>query len=29
MSKETANKIVDKMLAEDKFSEWLGIEKIL
>ena len=23
-----ANKIVDKMLAEDKFSEWLGIQKI-
>lgn len=29
MLKNTANKIVDKMLAEDKFSEWLGIEKIL
>lgn len=29
MSKELANNIVDKMLKEDKFSEWLGIEKIL
>ncbi len=28
MSKENANKIVDKMLAEDKFSAWLGIEKL-
>src|SRR5437764_12377959 len=27
--KELANKIVDKMLDEDKFSQWLGIEKIL
>lgn len=24
-----ANKIVDKMITEDKFSEWLGIQKIL
>src|SRR6218665_206639 len=24
-----ATKIVDKMLAEDKFSEWLGIQKVL
>lgn len=29
MSKNKANAIVDKMLAEDKFSEWLGIEKVL
>ena len=29
MSKKQANKIIDKMLAEDKFSEWLGIQKIL
>jgi acyl-CoA thioesterase len=29
MSKEIANKIVDKMLKEDEFSRWLGIEKIL
>ena len=27
--KELANKIVDKMLDEDRFSRWLGIEKIL
>jgi acyl-CoA thioesterase len=27
--KELANKIVDKMLDEDKFSQWLGIEKVL
>jgi acyl-CoA thioesterase len=27
--KELANKIVDKMLDEDKFSQWLGIEKLL
>jgi acyl-CoA thioesterase len=26
---DLANKIVDKMLDEDKFSQWLGIEKIL
>src|SRR3954463_5471676 len=26
---ELANKIVDKMLDEDKFSQWLGIEKIV
>lgn len=24
-----ANKIVDKMLAEDKFSQWLGVQKVL
>jgi acyl-CoA thioesterase len=29
MSKDKANAIVDKMLAEDKFSQWLGIEKVL
>ncbi len=29
MSKEIAKKIVDKMMAEDKFSQWLGIETIL
>lgn len=29
MSKEIANKIVDKMVAEDGFSKWLGIERIL
>ncbi|MCX6295545.1 MAG: hotdog fold thioesterase [Bacteroidetes bacterium] len=29
MSKESANKIIDKMLTEDKFSEWLGIQKVL
>jgi acyl-CoA thioesterase len=28
LSKELATKIVDKMLGEDKFSEWLGIQKI-
>jgi acyl-CoA thioesterase len=27
--KNLANKIVDKMLDEDKFSQWLGIEKML
>jgi acyl-CoA thioesterase len=27
--KGLANKIVDKMLDEDKFSQWLGIEKVL
>ena len=27
--KDLANKVVDKMLAEDKFSEWLGIQKII
>ena len=27
--KDLSNKIVDKMLDEDKFSRWLGIEKIL
>lgn len=29
MSKDKANAIVNKMLAEDKFSQWLGIEKVL
>src|ERR1041385_5666586 len=29
MSKGLANRIVDKMLKEDEFSRWLGIEKIL
>jgi acyl-CoA thioesterase len=29
MSKELANKIVSKMMAEDKFSQWLGIETVL
>ncbi len=29
MSKELAKKVVDKMMAEDKFSQWLGIETIL
>lgn len=28
-SKELASKVVDKMLAEDKFSAWLGIKKIM
>jgi acyl-CoA thioesterase len=28
MEPNNAIQIVDKMLAEDKFSEWLGIEKI-
>ena len=27
--KNLANRIVDKMLEQDKFSQWLGIEKIL
>jgi acyl-CoA thioesterase len=27
--KNLANKIVDKMLDEDKFSQWLGIKKVL
>jgi len=26
---ELAQKIVNKMLAEDKFSKWLGIEALL
>jgi acyl-CoA thioesterase len=26
---ELANKIVNKMLDEDKFSQWLGIEKVV
>jgi acyl-CoA thioesterase len=26
---DLANKIVDKMLDEDKFSQWLGIEKVV
>ena len=29
MSEKSANKIVDKMMTEDRFSQWLGIEKIL
>jgi acyl-CoA thioesterase len=29
MSKESANKIVAKMMAEDKFSQWLGIEVLI
>ena len=29
MENNQASKIVDKMLSEDKFSEWLGIQKIL
>ncbi|HEX8515992.1 MAG TPA: hotdog fold thioesterase [Bacteroidia bacterium] len=29
MANNSAVKIVDKMLAEDKFSEWLGIQKVL
>jgi acyl-CoA thioesterase len=29
MENNQAIKIVDKMLAEDKFSEWLGIQKVL
>ena len=29
MSKELANKIVGEMMAEDKFSQWLGIETLL
>ena len=29
MSDELAKKIVDKMMAEDKFSQWLGIETVL
>jgi acyl-CoA thioesterase len=29
MSNTKANKIVNKMMAEDKFSQWLGIETIL
>lgn len=29
MENNHAGKIVDKMLAEDKFSEWLGIQKVL
>ena len=29
MSKELAIKIVDKMMAEDKFSQWLGIETLV
>jgi acyl-CoA thioesterase len=28
-SKEQAEKIVNKMLTEDKFSEWLGIKPVL
>jgi acyl-CoA thioesterase len=29
MEKNIANKIVDKMIENDGFSKWLGIEKIL
>jgi acyl-CoA thioesterase len=29
MENKLAKKIVDKMLAEDKFSEWLGIKAIV
>jgi|ERR1051325_11022172 acyl-CoA thioesterase len=29
MNKDLANQIVDKMLKEDEFSRWLGIEKVL
>lgn len=29
MENNQAGKIVDTMLAEDKFSEWLGIQKVL
>ena len=29
MENNQAGKIVDKMLSEDKFSEWLGIQKVL
>ena len=29
MEDRAASKIVDKMLAEDKFSEWLGIQKVV
>ena len=29
MNSNKANQIVDKMLEQDKFSAWLGIEKIL
>ena len=29
MSKELANRVVDKMLEGDRFSEWLGIKKIV
>jgi acyl-CoA thioesterase len=29
MPEEYANKIVNKMLEEDAFSRWLGIEKVL
>ncbi len=29
MSKELANSIVKKMMTEDKFSQWLGIETVL
>ena len=29
MENNQVGKIVDKMLAEDKFSEWLGIQKVL
>ena len=29
MNKEIAKKIVDKMMAEDRFSQWLGIDVLL
>ena len=29
MGKDTAKKIVDKMFEEDKFSQWLGIERLV
>jgi acyl-CoA thioesterase len=29
MEKDNAIKIVDKMLTDDKFSEWLGIQKVI
>lgn len=29
MEKDKAKKIVDKMFEEDKFSQWLGIERVL
>src|SRR3954465_11654341 len=29
MSQELATRIVNKMMAEDKFSQWLGIETVL
>src|SRR5688572_30144066 len=29
MNKDLATKVVDKMMADDKFSQWLGIKVIL